>query len=124
MTEIDKHVELFTEISKLINESRQRVAITVNSEISLLYWHIGKRINDDILQNKRAEYGKQIVYTLSKQLTLEFGKGWSEKQLRHCLYAVETFPDLEIFSAVRRELSWSHIKTLIYIKDELISTSL
>ncbi len=93
-----------------------KVAIAVHFEISMLYWHIGKRINSDILNNKRAEYGKQIVAILSQQLTREYGRGWSKKQLHHCLYAVETFPDEKIFSELCRKLSWSHTKELIYIK--------
>jgi len=67
------------EIKLLIEQSRLKVSQLINSEISSLYWHIGKRIKDEILSNNRAEYGKQIVQTLSTQLTLEFGKGWSEK---------------------------------------------
>jgi hypothetical protein len=112
----DKKIEqsnsaLFADIRQLIEQSRQKVAVTVNAEMSMLYWHIGKRIKEDVLQNKRAEYGKQILSTLSSQLTREYGKGWSEKQLRHCLRTAETFPDKEIFSALRRKLSWTHIKS-------------
>ncbi len=88
--EIAKKTELFHEIKNLISESRNRVAVAVNVEMSMLYWHIGRRINTEILHDKRAEYGKQIIANLSKQLTSEFGNGWSEKQLRHCLYTVET----------------------------------
>ena len=88
--------------------------------MSLLYWHIGKRIKEDVLQNKRAEYGKQIISSLSIQLTQEFGRGWSEKQLRHCLRTAETFPDIKIFSTLRRQLSWTHLKSIIYIEDNLI----
>ncbi|MFH1096780.1 MAG: PDDEXK nuclease domain-containing protein [Candidatus Desantisbacteria bacterium] len=115
--EILKKTELFHEIKSLINEARNRVAIAVNAELSMLYWHIGRRINTEILHDKRAEYGKQIIANLSKQLTSEFGNGWSEKQLRHCLYTVETFPDVEIFSTLCRQFSWSHIKELIYIQN-------
>ncbi|MCK4663923.1 MAG: DUF1016 family protein [Bacteroidales bacterium] len=110
---------LIVEIKQLIEQSRQKVAVVVNSEISMLYWHIGKQIGTDILNNKRAEYGKQIIVTLSQHLTCEYGRGWSEKQLHHCLYTVETFPDEKIFSTLCRELSWSHIKELIYIKEPL-----
>lgn len=102
---------LVTEIKQLIEQSRQKVAVVVNSEISMLYWNIGKKIKLDILNNKkRAEYGKQIIAILSQYLTLEYGRGWSEKQLHHCLYTVETFPDKNIFSTLCRELSWSHIR--------------
>ena len=113
------NTSLIAEIKQLIEQSRQKVAIAVYSEISILYWHIGKRINSDILNNKRAEYGKQIIATLSQQLTREYGRGWSAKQLHHCLYAVEIFHDEKIFSELCKELSWSHIKELIYIKEPI-----
>jgi predicted nuclease of restriction endonuclease-like (RecB) superfamily len=57
--------------------------------------------------------------TLSQQLTQTYGKGWSEKQLRHCLHFAETFPDEQIVSALRRQLNWTHIKTLMYFDDSL-----
>jgi phosphoribosylformimino-5-aminoimidazole carboxamide ribonucleotide (ProFAR) isomerase len=66
-------------------EARQRTAVAINTEITLLYWQIGHRINTEILQGQRAEYGKQIVVSLSKQLTQAYGKGWSERQLYYCL---------------------------------------
>jgi predicted nuclease of restriction endonuclease-like (RecB) superfamily len=113
------NTNLIVEIKQLIEQSRQKVAVAINSEISMLYWHIGKRISSEILNNKRAEYGKHIIATLSQHLTQEYGRGWSEKQLHHCLYTVETFPDENIFSTLCRELSWSHIKELIYIKEPL-----
>lgn len=51
----------------------------MNAELTLLYWHIGQRINQHILQNERAEYGKEIIKNLSKSLTEQFGKGWSKE---------------------------------------------
>jgi len=110
---------LFGEIRQLIEDSRKRVAVEVNSTITMLYWNIGTRINKVLLKEKRAEYGKQIVNALSKQLTSEYGSGWSEKHLRHCLRFAETFPDEAIVSALRRQLSWTHLKTIIYLEDEL-----
>lgn len=108
---------LFNDIINLIDQSRNNVAVAVNAEMSILYWNIGYRINKDILKDKRAEYGKKVIAKLSQKLTLQYGRGWSEKQLRHCLYTVETFPTKEKFSTVWRELSWSHIKELAYIKE-------
>ncbi|MEI7672579.1 MAG: PDDEXK nuclease domain-containing protein [Deltaproteobacteria bacterium] len=110
---------LVGEIKTLIEQSRQQVAVTVNATMTMLYWQIGRRINQEVLKEQRAEYGRQIVESLARQLETEYGKGWSEKQLRHCLRFAETFPDEEIVSALRRQLSWTHIKTLIYIDDEL-----
>ena len=110
---------LFGEIQTLIEETRQKVSIAVNSSMTMLYWQIGSRINNEILKNKRAEYGKEVVATLSKQLQSIYGKGWGEKHLRHCLRFAENFGDKQIVSTVQRELSWSHIKSLIYIDEPL-----
>jgi predicted nuclease of restriction endonuclease-like (RecB) superfamily len=114
-----EHAAVLTDIRQLIDNARQRVAMTVNEELSLLYWQIGRRIQNEVLQGQRGEYGKQVIASLAKQLTADYGKGWSEKQLRHCLCAAETFSDEAIFSTVRRELSWSHIKTLMYLDSPL-----
>ncbi len=110
---------LFQDIKRLIDATKQRAAIAINAEITLLYWQVGKCIQTEVLHGQRAEYGKQIIATLSQQLTQTYGKGWSERQLRHCLYFVETFPDEQIVSALRRQLTWTHIKTLMYLDDPL-----
>ncbi len=110
---------LFLEIKQLIEQSKNKIAVSVNSEMSILYWNIGNRINRNILENKRAEYGKHIVAILAGQLHTEFGSGWSEKQLRHCLRFVDVFPNFQIVSTLSRQLSWSHIKELIPITDSL-----
>ena len=110
---------MVVEIKTLIEQSRQQVAVAVNSTMTMLYWQIGKRINDEILQDKRAEYGKQIIVSLSRQLTAEYGKGWSNRHLHHCLRFSETFPDIQIVNALRTQLSWTHIRTITPIEDEL-----
>ena len=110
---------LINQIKVYIEEARQTVAITANSATTILYWNIGHRINSEILNNKRADYGKRIILLLSKKLTEEYGKGWSYKQLRHCLRFAETFRDREIVYALSRELSWTHFRTLIYIKNDM-----
>ncbi len=118
--EIEKPAHfLFNDIRELIDNSRQRFAVAVNAELTLLYWNIGKKINDHILGNERAEYGKQILATLAQELTEIYGKGWNEKTLRHSLRSAETFSEEQILYAVRRELSWTHIRNIMYLKDEL-----
>lgn len=116
--ELDSHL-LLHEVKRLIEQSKQQIAISVNSSLTLLYWNIGRRINAETLQSKRAEYGKQIIATLARQLTLEFGNGWSEKQLRHCMRFAECFTDNQIVSTLSRQFSWSHIQSFIYIEDPL-----
>lgn len=110
---------ILCDIRALIEEARASVATVVNAGMTLLHWQIGHRMRTEILKEERAAYGKGIVASLSRQLTAEYGAGWSEKHLRHCLRFAETFPDEQIVSAVRRQLSWTHIKSLMYIDDEL-----
>jgi hypothetical protein len=76
---------LFQQLSKLIEQSRQQVALTANSAVTLLFWQIGKRINEHILQNKRAAYGKEIVVTLARQLTEKYGNNFEHKNLRRMM---------------------------------------
>jgi len=110
---------LFDEIRSLIEQTRSRVASTVNSALVLMNWHIGKRINDEILKNKRAEYGEQIVASLSHQLTAEYGKGFTRTNLIRMRVFAEIFPDLEISASLSHQLSWSHFVEIITIKDQL-----
>ncbi|MCL2142010.1 MAG: PDDEXK nuclease domain-containing protein [Methanimicrococcus sp.] len=110
---------LFADIKTLIEQSKQQVAVVVNSTMAMLYWQVGNRIKTDILQNKRAEYGQEIVKQLSADLTKHYGKGWSEKHLRHCLRFAETFPDIQIVYTLCRQLSWSHLRLLAYIDEPL-----
>jgi len=106
---------LLADVRQLIDAARQRVAQAVNAELTQLYWLIGRRISTELLHGQRADYGKQVMAELARQLTADFGKGWSEQQLRHCVRLAEVFAQESILSTLRRELTWSHLKTLIYI---------
>lgn len=114
-----KSDSLFKSISNLIEESRSRTALEINSEITLLYWNIGKYIREDILKNNRADYGQRIVKSLSERLTNQYGRGWSKRHLHNCLRFTEAFPHEQIVHALRTQLSWTHIRSLIPIEDEL-----
>lgn len=111
--------DLFNEIKSLIEQARSDVAASVNAQLTLLYWQIGKRVRDEILKGERAEYGEQIVVSLARQLEQEYGRGFSHKNLRHMLRFAEVFPDEAIVSALRRQLSWTHFRILIYLDDPL-----
>jgi predicted nuclease of restriction endonuclease-like (RecB) superfamily len=110
---------LFADIAKLILESKSLVAYTVNASLSLLYWKIGKRINGEVLKNKRAEYGKQIVVSLARQLETDYGKGFDEKNVRRMMQFAEVFPDEKIVVSAIRQLSWTHFIALIPLKQPL-----
>ncbi len=111
--------ELLSEVRELILSARQFAAQTVNATLTLHYWEIGKRIRQDVLRAKRADYGEQIVAALGRQLEQEFGRGYGEKNLRRMIQFATVFPDEKIVAALRRQLGWTHFKTIIPIADPL-----
>ena len=110
---------LLADIRALIEAARQYTARTVNAAMVVLYWSVGRRIREDILHQQRAEYGKQIISTLSKELTAEYGRGYSEPNLSRMMRLAEAFPDEKILSALSKELSWSHFVEIIALDDPL-----
>lgn len=110
---------LLEDVRHLINEARGRAVIAVNAEQTLLYWQVGQRINQEVLNDTRAAYGKQVLNHLAQNLELEYGSGWSAAHLRHCLQFAKIFADDQILYAVRIKLNWTKIRTLIFIKDDL-----
>ena len=110
---------LFSDVCGLIDNARKHVAVYVNSEICLMKWHIGKRIKEDVLYNQRAEYGKQIIKNLARKLTDKYGKGWSDRTLIHCIRAAYTFSEEEIVYAVRRQFTWTHLRSLMFVENPL-----
>lgn len=111
--------QLYTDVCQIIDGTRSRVAVYVNSEVCMTNWHIGRRIKEDVLYNQRAEYGKQVLRNLSERLTERYGKGWSYSTLQHCVRAAYTFTEEEIMYAVRTQFSWTHLRSLMSIPDEL-----
>lgn len=110
---------LFSDVCGIIENTRQRIATSVNSEICYMNWHIGKRIKEDVLFNQRSEYGKQIVKNLAEKLTERYGKGWGYEKLKHCVRSAYLFSEEEIGYAVRTQLSWTHLRSLMSIDDDL-----
>ena len=110
---------LYSELRGLIATAKERASVAVNAELSMLYWNVGKRINEEVLGNKRADYGARIVDELSARLMVEFGPSWNAKQLRRMMQFATVFPDHEIVVSLIRELSWTHIIALIPLTDQL-----
>lgn len=108
--------DLLNDISLLIEQSKRHIASQANSTLTLLFWQIGKRINDEILQHKRADYGKQILLTVSTKLVLSYGRSFSERNLRRMIQFSEQFSDLNIVSPLATQLSWSHFSELLALK--------
>lgn len=110
---------LVNDIKQFIGKARSAVAATINAGLTMLYWQIGQRINREILKGKRAEYGKEIVSTVSRQLVKDYGSGFSNKNLHRMVQFYDFFPNQEIVSTLSRQLSWSHFVEVLPIKDGL-----
>ena len=119
MSELIENKNLVVELKSLIASTKEQVAISVNSSLTLMYWQIGYKINEDILKNSRAEYGKEILQTVSAKLTEEFGQGFSKRNLADMIKFSQVFDDFEIVSTLSRQLSWSHFKEIMYMDDSL-----
>ena len=117
MNEITNN-SLFEQIKNLIEQTKNNVAIAVNSSLTIMYWEIGNKINQDILKNQRAEYGKEIVVTLSRQLQDNFGKGFDEKNLRRMMQFANAIEKQKVVT-LSRQLSWSHFLALLPLQDNL-----
>lgn len=111
--------DLLQDIRELIVQAREQTARAVNSALVGLYWRIGKRIREDVLQSERAEYGKQVVSALSAQLTLEFGPGFGISNLSRMMALAEKFPDERIVATLSQQLGWSHFVEIIVLDDPL-----
>ncbi len=120
MQEVSQHEDaLVQSIISLIDSTRQRVATTINSELTLLYWQIGKQINEDILKNARADYGKNIFAQLSEKLTEQYGSGFNKRNLQSFVKLNAVYQDVTILHTVCTKLTWSHIREIIYIEEPL-----
>ena len=115
--EISIEQALFKELSQLIEKSQQQVASHANSTLTMLFWHIGNRINGEILKNKRAEYAKRIVSTLSTQLKDRYGKNFELRNLRRMMQFAEQFTDIDAIMPLSARLSWSHLVELLPLKN-------
>ena len=109
---------LLFDLTQLIEQAQRKVVIQINSGVSMLFWQVGKRISEHILQNQRAEYGKEIVVTLSRELKNKYGRNFEERNLRRMIQFAEIFSDFEIVATLSPQLSWSHFITLLPIKND------
>jgi hypothetical protein len=114
---------LLGDVRTLIEAAREQTARAVNSALVGLYWHIGTRVRQDVLQEKRAEYGEQIVNALSSQLTAEYGRGFGRRTLFRMIQFAEFFPDEQIVSALSTQLGWSQFVELYSGSTRAASTS-
>ena len=116
--------ELINDLRQIIDSARSHVAATANYEVTMMNWNIGNRINRDVLNYERAEYGKQIVAQVARQLQEEYGtKGFDEKSIRGMMLFAQLFPDFQIVSPLVSKLSWSHFLIVMPMKTSPESAS-
>ncbi len=107
---------MYSAISDILSQAKNRAALAVNHERTLAYWNIGRVIVEEEQEgNSRAEYGKALLKGLSARLSQAYGKGFSTRQLRHIRAFYLAFPK---WNAVRSELSWTHYRLLTKIESE------
>ena len=92
MVDGEAGLQLFNDVCSIIDAARHHVAAYANAEVCMMNWNVGKRIKDDVLFNKRAEYGKQVLNHLSAKLIEIYGAGWGAEKLRHCVRSAYIFP--------------------------------
>jgi len=109
---------LLEDLASIIENGKNQLVSQVNSTLTLVYWQIGYRINTHILDNQRAEYGKEVVSQVSTQLVKVYGNSFQEKNLRRMMQFVHVFQDFQIVAPLARQLSWSHFTILIPIKKQ------
>lgn len=119
MVDGEAGLQLFNDVCSIIDAARHHVAAYANAEVCMMNWNVGKRIKDDVLFNKRAEYGKQVLNHLSAKLIEIYGAGWGAEKLRHCVRSAYIFSEEEILYAVRTKLTWTHLRSLMSISDNL-----
>lgn len=107
---------LFNDLAQIIEQGKKQVAVQVNSVLTLTYWQIGKKINEHLLQNKRADYGKEVVAKVSAQLVEQFGKSFELRNLRRMMQFAVEFPTIEIVTPLMSQLSWTHFLQLFGLK--------
>jgi predicted nuclease of restriction endonuclease-like (RecB) superfamily len=111
-----KKIDLYHSVKEVVLQSRQRFFRMANSALLESYWQIGRLIVEDEQQGEvRAEYGKATLKNLANQLTIEFGKGFDDSNLRNMRSFYKAFP---IRDALRHELSWTHYRLLSRLDSE------
>lgn len=115
----DEEEQLYNDLCGIIDDVRGRIATYVNTGVCLTNWYVGKRIKEDVLYNQRADYGKQILKNIAKQLINKYGSGWGYEKLKHCVRSAYLFSEDEIRYATSTQLNWTHLRILMAVSDNL-----
>lgn len=109
---------LFQDLAQIIEQGKQQVVAQINNTLTLVYWQVGNRINNEVLNKQRAAYGKEVVAQLSVQLEEQYGRQFNLKNIRRMMRFSKAFTNFEIVPPLAAQLSWSHFLELIPLKSE------
>lgn len=109
---------LLNDLKQLIEQGRTQAVAAVNRSLTVTYWHIGRRLNEEVLGGQRAEYGKKVVVSLAEDLVAQYGRSFQARNLRRMMQFAEIFPDFEIVTPLATQLSWSHFMEVLKLKTE------
>ena len=112
----DPAASLFDRVDTIIEQGRRYVARQANAALTLTYWRVGAEVCRDVLQDQRADYGKEIVVTLSRQLVAKYGRSYQTRNLRRMIQFAQAFPDEKIVTSLMTQLSWTHFLQLLPLK--------
>ncbi len=110
--------DLLRDLKSLIDQGQRQAVAAVNSALTVTYWQVGKRINEEVLHGDRAEYGKEIIGTVARQLVEVYGRSFETRNLRRMMQFADLFPDFRIVSPLATQLSWSHFIEVLKLKNE------
>lgn len=111
-------LDLLADLREIIHRGKSQAVAAVNSALTITYWHVGNRINEEVMRGERAAYGEQVIASLSESLVGQYGKSFVTRNLRRMMQFAEVFPDFQIVSTLLTQLSWSHFLTLIPLKSQ------
>jgi len=110
--------DLLKDLVTIIEQGKRQAVAQVNSALTLVFWQVGKRINEDILKKERAEYGKQVIKETAKQLVHKYGRSFQARNLRRMIQFATIFDNFEIVTTLSSQLSWSHFVELFKLKSK------
>jgi len=114
----DDEGELVDYLLELVKQGRRTAAIQVNATLTMTYWLVGRAISIHVLRDGRADYGKQIVASLGRQLSDHLGAGYGRSNLARMISFARTYPDYEATLALAHELTWTHVRDLLSLKSD------
>lgn len=113
MDELENVNPLSGKVTNLIDSAQRYVQKTINSGMIILYWQIGKTIQEEFVLYEKAEYGERVIKNLGFELFNLYGRGYGYRNLLRMLSFYKSMPDQEMVTTLSSQLSWYHIVEII-----------